>query len=182
MVLYDYILIGLIALGCIIGVTVGFGKGLSILTKGLRGMIISVIICYFIFGALLNLGFVSGLLESFRNTLNENGSGFCGFLLTIRVDYIVYGVALFIIVQILRKIFVALIDKGCSIDNTGVKIINRIFGVILSLAVMAIVILLAMQVYGIISGVSEESTKIFEGSLFKLDYVFTNNPLNGIFS
>ena len=180
MILYDYILIGLVVLGSIIGIIVGFGKGLSILTKGIGGIIISVVVCYFIFGSLLNIRFVSGLLESFRNTLNENGSGFCKFVLAIRVDYIVYAIVLFVVVQILRKIIVGLINKGFSADNVIVKSLNRIFGLILSIAVLCIIVLLGMQLYSLIGGVSVETTNIFEGSFFKLDYIFANNPLNSI--
>lgn len=181
MILYDYILIGLVVLGSIIGVSVGFGKGLSILTKGIGGIIISVIVCYLIFAALLNIGFVSELLESFRNALNENGSGFCKFLLKIRVDYIVYAIVLFIIVQILRKIIVRLINKGFSADNVVVKILNRIFGLILAIVVLCIIVLLGMQLYSITDGIFTETTNIFEESFFKLDYIFANNPLNAIF-
>lgn len=181
MILYDYILIGLVAICGIFGAIIGFGKGLSIFTKGIGGIIISVFVCYLIFGSLLSIGFISGLLESIRNGLSENGSGFSKFLLTIRIDYIFYGMVLFVVVQILRMIIVGLINRCFSSDNVAVKIINRLLGVVLALVVLAGVLLLAMHLYRIIGGESTELNNIFAGSFFKLDYIFANNPLNLIF-
>ena len=109
MVLMDFVLISAILGFAALGVMLGFGRSLRFLTMGLGGVIISVVVCYFVFGALLSIGFVSNALAAFRQALADNGSGFCSFLLTIRIDIIVYAIILFVIVQLIRTLIVYLI-------------------------------------------------------------------------
>ena len=69
MQIIDWIFIGLIALFILLGLLIGFGKGLRFFTKGFFGFIISIIICYFIGALIIKISFIgseTGLLASFR--------------------------------------------------------------------------------------------------------------------
>ena len=67
------VLISLLAC-LVLGSFMGFGKGLRLFTGGVFGRIISVVICYFIFGIVLSWGFVQDLLLKFTTMLAEQDS------------------------------------------------------------------------------------------------------------
>ena len=77
MITADVIAIILTLVFFIGGVLLGFGKTLKLLTDGVVGKIISVVVCYFLFGIVLALPFVQDLLNRLVDALRENGNFIC---------------------------------------------------------------------------------------------------------
>lgn len=178
MVAADFIFIAGLLLFIILGFALGFGKQLSILTKGIFGIIISVVICYFVFGLVYNIPFVQSLLAKFKESLLATEKPIVKFLLTIRIDIIVYAIALFIVVSIVRIIIVLIIKNVMEIETTVMKIINKTLGVILGIAVFFGLGLIVMQIM-YLSGDGAVPEKMV-GSFFRLDVIYANNPLTKI--
>nr|MBO4517985.1 hypothetical protein [Clostridia bacterium] len=181
MITADVILLATLAACLILGAGFGFGKVLRFITGGRRGKILSIIICYFLFGIVLNFGFVQDLLNEFTTALKDNGSWICNLLLSIRIDLIAFAVALFIVVQILRRIIVRIIAHVMEINCKPIRIINRVLGVVLLTAFVVILTLVAFQIIAWISGTDGAFYTNLEGSVFGVDKLFTDNPLNAIF-
>lgn len=181
MILADIVALaaGLICL--VVGSAIGFGKGLKFLTGGIFGKIISVVVCYFLFGIVLNWGFVQALMLKLTTALSENGSWICNVLLTIRIDLIVFAAVLFVAVQILRRIVVAIIGGIMGINNKVISVINRILGVVLFAVFVAIVALIVFQIIAWVSGTDGAFYQNLQGSAFGLDKIFRDNPLNSVF-
>lgn len=163
------------------GIILGFGKTLKLLTSGLVGKIISVVVCYFLFGVVLYIPFVQNLLDKMIFALKENGNFICKVLLFIRLDLIVFAVALFIFVQLLRRWAVGLIKSFFEIDTKPMRIINMVLGAALGLIALVIFTLVIFQVIAWIGGTEGEFYQSLSGSVFKLDEIFKNNPVNSIF-
>ena len=180
MILADVVAIIAFVVCLLLGSIVGFGKGLRFLTGGIFGKIISVVICYFLFGIVLNWGFVQDLLGKFIALLQSSENGICKILLTVRIDLIVFAVALFIVVQILRRIIVAVVCGIFEADNLVMRLINRLLGIVLFLAIFAIVILIVFQIIALIGGTEGAFYQNLVGSKFGLDKLFAENPLNAI--
>ena len=178
MVLADFIFIAGLVIFIILGLALGFGKQLSILTKGIFGIIISVVICYFIFGLVYNIPFVQALLEKFKQSLVEKDTAVVKLLLTIRIDIIVYAIALFVIVSIARLIIVAIIKNVMEIDTPVMKIINKVLGLILGVAVFFALGLIVMQIMYLSSDGAVPEKMV--GSFFRIDVIYANNPLTKI--
>lgn len=181
MITADYIVIILILASIIFGSAFGFGKGLKWFTSGTFGKIISVVVCYFLFGIVLNWWWVQVLLGKFTALLESSGSWICSFLLSIRIDLIVFALVLFIVVQILRMIVVGIIRSVMEIKNPVIRVINKFFGVLLFAVFAAVVGLIVFQVIAWVSGADGPFFERLSGSAFGLDYVFANNPLNAFF-
>lgn len=181
MITADVIVLAVLTACVILGAGLGFGKVLRFITGGIIGKIISLVICYFLFGVVLHFGFVQDLLLKFTTALSDNGSWICNLLLSIRIDLIVFAIALFIVVQILRKIVVYIIANVMEINNKAVSVINRILGIALLLAFNVMLMLIAFQIIAWISGTDGAFYTNLEGSVFGLDKLFVNNPLNSVF-
>lgn len=165
----------------VVGSAFGFGRWLKWLTGGIVGKIISVIICYFIFGIVLDWSFVRELMLKFTTTLQEDGSWICKVLLAIRIDMIVFAAVLFVAVQLLRKLAVRLISGVMQINNKAISVLNRILGAVLLTVFVAIVVLIVFQLIAWVSGTDGEFYLTLQGSAFGLDKIFTDNPLNSVF-
>ena len=165
----------------ILGAAMGFGKGLKLLAGGVFGKIISVVVCYFLFGVVLNWEVVQDLMLKLTTALSENGSWICNILLSIRIDLIAFAVTLFIVVQMLRRLVVAIIGGVMEIKNKVISVINRVLGIALFLAFAAVVLLVIFQIIAWASGVDGAFYQGLQGSAFGLDKLFVNNPLNSIF-
>ena len=163
------------------GSALGFGRWLKILSGGTIGKIISVIICYFLFGIILDWYFVRAFMQKITASLQEDGSWICKVLLAIRLDMIVFAAVLFVVVQILRKFIVYLIANVMQIDNKAISVANRILGVILLTVFAAIVMLIVFQVVAWVMGTDGGFYQGLQGSVFGLDKIFTDNPLNSVF-
>lgn len=176
MVIADLVAMALILGVVVIGYKVGVGKVLAVVTGGIVGKIISVLVCYFLYGMILELPFVQNLLKAFVDWISASDSSFVKLLLYIRIDMIVYFVALFIVVQLIRKLVVILIGKALSI----IPLVDKTFGILLSLVFFAALVLIAFQITFWITGAEGPLYKLLEGSLLGLDKLYQHNPLNSI--
>ena len=180
MILADWIFIGTAIIFGIAGLTFGFGKLLRWLTDGLRGILISIFICYLIFGFVLNLGFVQALLERFKESLAASDNGIVRFLSTIRIDVIVLAVVLFGLVQIGRKIIVTILQSVMERENVVMKALNKTFGMVLGFAIFLGIMLVVGQIAYAVGGESGELYANLQGSFFRLDELYLCNPMTSI--
>ena len=177
MILADIIIIVLLVIFCLFGMLFGFGKGLKFFTSGFIGLIISIFVCYALGGLIYKLSFVQDILNSLRGALEKKGNGICNFLLKIQIDIIVYYVALFIAVTIIRIITVKIIQSIVEIENLGLIIINKAFGIVLFVGVLLFLVLLVFWVISLIGGGTAESfTQTLARSKIGLDKLYANNP------
>jgi len=163
------------------GILGGFGKVLNFFTKGIFGKIISIFVCYFLFGVVLDWPFVKEALTNLNQSLASNENFICDLLIKIRLDLIVFAVALFFAVQLLRKLAVKLIDKAFSANNPVMKVINKVLGVALAFFCVAVILLTIFQILAWTTGINGSVYQAMQGSFFKLDKLFVSNPLNAIF-
>ncbi len=178
----DYIVLCLLVLFILIGAVVGFGKGLKFFTSGIFGIIISVVVCYFIFGLVLDWSVVANLLIKFTDWLRGQGS-VGAFFADIHIDRVVLAVVLFLIIQIVRMILVKILKSVFETDNIVFKVFNKIVGAVFFAAVFMILLLIVFQIFAWIGGETAANfLSNFEGSSLLLDKLFINNPLNSIFS
>ncbi len=181
MITADYVAIILFLALIILGAWIGFGKGLELITRGFVGSAISVVGCYFVYGIILDWAFVQSLLAKFVEFMQAQENGFCDFLISIRVDMIVFFAVLFLIVQLIRKLAIAIIKNFFEMDILVMRLINKVLGVALALFVLFSITLIVFQ---IITWAGEDSVsavlEVFKGSVFGLDKLFLNNPLNSI--
>lgn len=176
----DWIALGVVLVAVLIGALLGFGKCLKLFTSGIVGIVISVVVTYFLIGVVSSWGFVQNLLTAFDRVLVESENGFCSFLNTIGIETIVLAVVLFIIVQLVR-IFVVNIIKGVSeSENTVVRVINKSVGALFSLAFFLMVVLLVFQIVYLIGGETAENFSASLTGAFKINWLFENNPLRDI--
>ena len=178
MVSADYIAIAAVLIFAIIGSMIGFGKQLQILTKGIFGIVISLVVCYLLFGFVYNIPFVQTLLEKFKDYLISTDKPVVNFLLKIRIDIIAYAVALFIVVTIVRIVIVSIVKNVVEAESTVMRFVNKVLGAILGVGIAALIGLVVMQIK-FISGDGVVPEKLV-GSFFRLDYVYAHNPLTAI--
>ena len=178
MQIVDWIALGIILLVALIGIMLGFGKCLKVFTSGIVGIIISVVVTYFLIGIVGSWGFVQDLLGKFTQALGDNGSGFCIFLKNIGIESIVLAVALFLIVQLLRILIVNIIQGIAEANNVVMKIINKGLGMIFALAFFIMIALIVFQIIHLIGGETADNFRTYLTGALKLDYIFDNNPMN----
>ena len=175
MVIADWIFIAGILVFAGLGAFLGFGKQLELLTKGVFGIIVSVIICYFVFGLVYNIPIVQNLLLKFKEALAATEKPFVNFLFKIRIDIIAYAVVLFLVVSALRLVIVYILKNVMEVDSKPIRIANKTLGVILGIAVFISIGLIVMQIVFFASdGAVPEP---LQGSLFRLDRLYEHNPL-----
>ncbi len=180
MLTIDWIALGVILFAVLLGLLLGFGKCLKIFTGGIFGIIISIFVTYFLIGIVGSWGFVQSLLNQFDAALVANGSGFCTFLNDIGIESIVLAVALFIIVQLLRILIVNIIKGITEADNVVMRIINKVFGVVIAVAFILMLVLVVFQIVYLIGGDTANNFRQFLSGAFKIDVLFDNNPLRVI--
>lgn len=175
----DWLTIGIILVSILLGVLVGFGRGLRWVSKGIVGIVLSVFFCYTFGGLILGIPFVGDLLRKFASLWDKPG-GFYDFLKVIHLEIVLYYIILFVLAQLIRHFIVKLISRAFEWDNKVMKVINRVLGAVLFLAIN---ILLVLFVFQIVNWVGGESAANFEQSLkgvFCIDRLFVKNPMNSI--
>ncbi len=166
----------------LLGGVVGFGRGLKFFTSGLFGIIMSVFVCYLIFGLVLDISFVKDLCDKFLEWLNSKGS-LGTFFADIHADYMVLAVVLFIIIQIIRILIVKAVRGVFESEKAAIKLLNKIFGAVFFVVVLFAIMLIVFQVVSLIGGSTEENfLSNLDGSWFLLDVLYKNNPLLSIFN
>lgn len=178
----DWIAIAIVLGALAIGALLGFGLQLKIFTGGIIGVLISAVVTYFCFGVVASWGFVQDLMLKLHEAMVNANNGFVDILLKVPVEKIILGVALFIIIQITRVIIVSIIKGVMESGNVVLGTVNRVVGALFMLAVACMVTLLVFHIIQLIGGGT--ATGFYQkisGSVFKLDWVYENNPLRYIF-
>lgn len=176
----DVIAIALLIIAGIVGCIAGFGNVLKFLSEGVIGIILTVVVCYFLFGSVLALPFVQSLLAELIKAIESVGSPILTFLfITIRLDLVVYAGVLYLIVALIRKLIVFLIGTVTSIESKPMIVLNRIGGTILAALWLCMITLIVFQVIAWIVGTNGAVYEFLNQSFF-LGKVFQNNPLNAI--
>lgn len=174
----DLVAVGVVAGFALLGVLVGFGKGLRFFTKGIFGVIISIFVCYCIGGLVMKIPFVQELIAKFAALWADKEGFFFDIIRKIHVEIIVYYIALFIVVQIIRIIIVAILKHIAEAKVLVMKVINRILGAILFVVMGVLLSLLAFQIiYWIGGDTAAKFSEMLSDSLLGLDKLFENNPL-----
>lgn len=180
--LYSIIIIAAFAVSVILGFILGFGKTLSFLTRGIVGIIISVVICAMFGGVIANIPFIADLIVRGNEYFGTKAE----ILAKIHLATILYYVVLFVVVSILRIILVKIIkgifesDKGKEGGPGVMNFINRLLGVVLFGAFCILLIYLVMAVLALLTDV--ESVRTFlEASEEKGTFFFkmySHNPID----
>lgn len=184
MITADWIALGLIVLFIAVGAIVGFGSGLQFFTKGIVGIIISIIICYFFMGVVLRWSFAQDLIIKINDAVyGEGGNAFRVWLVdSAHIGKICFAVIMFLVVQLLRMILVAVLKRILESGKIVFKVINKTVGALLFVLVLVIVVLIIAQIIAWVGGSTAESlSAALEGSKLKLDYLYEHNPLIYIF-
>lgn len=175
MLLADWIMLGVIAVVIILGLVAGFSGGLRFFTGGIFGVIISIIVTYFLLGVVNSWQFVQDLLAKLNDAMGLSEQA-CAV-----IDQIILAVLLFVLVQILRIIIVKLIAGLFEIDNAFFKVINKILGIVVMAAVAAGIGLLVFQIIYWVGGETAHAvSQALDGSFFRLDWVYQHNPLRSL--
>lgn len=181
MIFADWIALAIVVVFALIGLFAGFGKGLKFFTSGIFGVLISIFVCYCIGGLFLDIEFVQDLLAKFADLWTGKDGFFFDLLTQIHAEIIVYYIALFIVVQIVRVIVVAILKNIAEIKFLPISILNRLLGMALFVGAMLLIALFVFQIIMWVDGSTVEHVReAFDGSLFRLDWLFENNPLNSI--
>jgi hypothetical protein len=179
MITADLVALIIFAVAAILGMVFGFGKMLKFFTSGVFGVIISFIVCYFLYGIVVSWQFAIDLMAKITQSLQDADNGFCNFLISIRIDLVALCVIMFIVVQLLRVIIVAIIKNIAEIDKPFFIVINKLFGILLTISMVLILTLVVFQVIYLVGGTTATNlTEYLSGSIFNLDKLFNNNPLN----
>lgn len=177
----DWIAIGVVLVSVLFGLLFGFGKLLKFFTGGIIGVLISIVVTYFCFGVVSSWGFVRDVMAKLLEAMQNADNSFVNFLIRIGIEKIILAVAIFIIVQIIRIVIVKVIKSIVEIDNPVAKTVNKLFGIVFMLAVACMVWLLVFHVIQLVGGQSAANVRTsISGSVFKLDWVYDNNPLKWI--
>lgn len=178
MVLADWIAVGIVAGGLLLGALVGFGSGLKFFTKGIFGFIIAIVVCALVGTVFLEVGFIGDLMRKFSSLWTEKEGWFYDFLGKIHMEVVVYYIVLFIVVQILRIIIVGIIKGISRSKNIVIRTLDRAFGAIFFALMFALIALLILKIIGWVGGTT--ATELYDsltGSLFRLDALFDRiNP------
>lgn len=180
MQIVDWLALGIILLSALIGLMLGFGKLLKVFTGGIFGIIISIVVTYFLIGVVASWHFVQVLMGKLNETMEASDSKFVHFLARISTSKIILGIILFVVVQLLRIIIVKIIKGVAEIDNPVIKAFNRIGGMLFMLAVIIMLALIVFQIVYWIGGDSAASFRSYLTGGLRLEWVFDNNPLRYI--
>lgn len=177
----DLVILGIIVVGAILGMLLGFGKLLKFFTGGIVGIVISIVVVYFFLGVVSSWGFVQDLMAKMHEAMVNANNGFVDFLIKIGIEKVILAIILLVVVQIIR-IFVVRVIKGIvEIDNPIMKAVNKFFGLVFMLAVLFCLMLIVFQIVHAVGGQSAENFRQAISGAFHLEWLFDNNPLNALF-
>lgn len=157
----------------------GFGKVLIFASKGVVGKIVSIIICYSIFGFVLNFSFVQRWLNQFVNYLKTDPNFLKNLLLWSRIELIAFAVGLYFLIRLLLGILVHFVDDAMNSDEKWMFFANKFLGVVFSVAVVVIFMLIFLQLFYWFSGPSGAIAASLRDTLL-LDALYLENPLHAI--
>lgn len=152
----------------ILGFSVGFGKVLRFFTKGVFGVILSVFLCATFGGMIQGIEIVGEWLEDLNAWLGSAWS----FLETIHLATVIYYVLLFCVIQVLRILIVKFIVAIFESELLVVRILNKILGAVLLVAVVFLLTLLVLACIQLFGG---DLSSSLDGTF--LGILYENNPV-----
>lgn len=177
MQLVDWLFIGIAVVSLLLGALLGFGKLLKIFTGGIIGVLISIVVTYFLLGVVASWPFVQDLLAKLLGAIQSGNNGFTDFLIKIGIEKIILAVMIFIVVQIVRVIIVHIIKSIVEIDNVVLKVINRVGGAIFALVIAAALTLIVFHIVAWVGGESAENFRNGLNGAFHIQALYDYNPL-----
>lgn len=181
--IYSIIIIAGFGVSLLLGLLLGFGRTLSFLTKGIVGIILSILFCIAFGGMIAKIGFVSNLIAKGNTYFGTKAQ----ILAKLNVATWIYYVILFFIAQIIRIIIVRIIraifePKNKESTIGGVRnIINRVLGMLLFGAFFVLVVYLAMAVIALLTdvqGVSDMLTTLQARKFSLFLKMYERNPID----
>lgn len=171
MIAVDWIFLGIILGGLVLGALFGFGGIFKFFTTGIFGIIISVVVCVFIGTAFY--GTCEPLLDKIQEAIVANENWFCQFLGKLNVQVILYYVLLFVIVWLLRFLIVKIIKSISQSENKVIKIMNRIMGAVFFLLILLLILFFVFFLIGWVGGPTADNfSEYLAGGALRLDRLF----------
>ena len=171
MIVADWVFLGIIVGGLALGALLGFGRVFKMFTTGIFGIIISIVVCFLIGAAFI--GVAEPLLNKLAGAITANDNWFCQFLGKINIQIVLYYVIMFVVVWILRFIIVKVIKAISESENKVIKILNRLFGAFLFLAILLVIGFLIIRLIGWVGGSSADSFyEYLQTGTLRLDRLF----------
>ena len=174
MAVIDIVAIGGLLIFALIGIIVGFGRGLKFFTKGIFGVIIGIIVTYFVYGIVMSWEFVQQIMTKFSSVLPDT------FRVNVWVPSVVAAIVLFLIIQIIRIIIVSIIKHVAEAKNPVMKTINKVFGLILFAGIFIFLFLLVFQI-GAWANITSLEAEIVKSKI-GLNWLYEHNPLNAMWA
>ncbi len=171
---------GLLSLAA--GALFGFGNMFKFAIKGIFGAIVCTYLSYLIANMMYGLPFIQEYSQAFNGWIGGGNNPFTDFLVTLRLDFIVLVIIIDAVLLVLRGLIAKAVEGIMEIDKPVMKVINRVTGAIFTFALMFTFLLLAFQIISLVNGgTSGDYYLTLSGSAFKLDELYTNNPLKAFF-
>ncbi len=171
MLVVDWIFLGIILGGLVLGALFGFGGIFKFFTTGIFGVIISVAVCILVGTAFY--GPCEPFLIKIQDAIMANENWFCQFLGKLNIQVILYYVIMFIIVWLLRFIVVKIIKGISESENKVVKTVNRILGSLFFLAILLLIFFFVFFLIGWVGGQTADNfSEYLAGGALRLDRLF----------
>ena len=177
MIAADWAFLGIIVAGLALGALFGFGGVFKFFTSGIFGIIISVIVCFLIGFSLK--GPFDPLLIKISESISANENWFCQFLAKLNIEVILYYVIMFVIVWLLRFLIVRVVRQISKSENKVIKVLNRVLGALLFLAILLLLGFLIIKLIGWVGGSTADNVyKYLNSGLLGLGNLYRFiNPL-----
>jgi hypothetical protein len=169
---YDIGLYVILGLAAILGYTFGFAKALRKLTKGIKGLIIVIVLCFAFGGFLSQFSFAQQLITM----VDDATASFPAFLSFIPYGHVAFYIALGIIFLIVRAILISIIDAIFG-RSQQVMIVGRIFGLVLYAAYYAALILVVLAVMKMFESTSFVQDILVRITGSNLEQIYLQNPV-----
>ena len=178
----DYIVLGILIISILIGLIFGLSKRIRKSSFGIVSILFALITTYSIVCVLLTIPQFKSFLDRINIRMLEVNNPFLDFLVNIKINLIVLMFVVLIIVLLVKHFVLNRISDLLELDNKFSKILNRVFGVIYSVVLSAAVVLIVFQIVFLVKGTSGTIYDSIQGSVFKMDYVYENNPIVNVFN
>lgn len=181
---YSIVFIVGLVVSILLGYLLGFGKTLKFCTGGIIKHILAIWFCIAFGGMIASIPAIAELISNG----NEYFGGFAAILAKINLASIIYYVILFIVVELVRLIIVALVRKIFEPKDKksvvgGVRnIINRALGAILFGAFWMVLVWAILAILALLTDVSSVDTwlqQIAGDKASRLIYaLYEHNPID----
>ncbi|MBR6071808.1 MAG: hypothetical protein IKP77_03125 [Acholeplasmatales bacterium] len=182
MKMIDYIVIGIALLSIIIGIVFGASKRIRKSPSGIISFILTLITAFTVLTLVLNIPNVKEWLNSLTYKMLEADNWFLTFLVKIRIEIIILGIIITALIMLIKFKVCDLIADYLEMDNKLSSALNKTLGVVLSLVTSLVIFLVTLEIIYLINGNSGWGYETVNGSLLRIDYLYENNPIIGVYN